>query len=77
MTEFFLFSCYILLEVLIWKVKNFSRSDFPSPRFSRLKNVKFDFGWVKNHVKRETGDSWVVTCHREHINNKLKRSERL
>ena len=29
--------------------------------------MNFTSGWVKNLVKRETGDSCVVTCHREHI----------
>ena len=36
---------------------------------SDMKSGKFS---VKNRVKRETGDSWVVTCHREHIDNQTK-----
>ena len=56
--------------------KNFPSSDFPSPRFSRLKTCNFTSGWVKNRVKRETGDSCVVTCHREHIDNQSEREVR-
>ena len=56
--------------------KKFPSSDFPSPRFSRLKTWNFTSGWVKNRVKRETGDSCVVTCHREHIDNQSEREVR-
>ena len=52
--------------------KNFSRGDFPSPRFSRCKTLNFSSGWVKCRVKKETGDSWVVPCHRKHIDNQTK-----
>ena len=44
--------------------------------FSHLKTWNFTSGWVKNRVKRETGDSCVVTCHREHIDNQNKREVR-
>ena len=38
--------------------------------------MKFHFHWVKNRVKRETGDSCIVTCHREHIDNQNEREVR-
>ena len=58
------------------KAKTFPCSDFPSPRFSRLKTWNFTSGWVKNRVKRETGDSCAVTCHRVHIDNQNEREVR-
>ena len=60
----------------MWKAKKFPCRDFPSPRFSRLKTWNFTSGWVKNRVKREIGDSCVVTCHREHIDNQNEREVR-
>ena len=71
---------YFLVRFFIrfWceKRKKFPHSDFPSPRFSRLKTWNFTSGWVKNRVKRETGDSCVVMCHREHIDNQNEREMR-
>ena len=54
-----------------------SRSDFPSPCFSHLKTWNLTCGWVKDRIKRETGNSWVVTCHREHIDNQTKQKWRI
>lgn len=56
----------------ILRCRNFACSDFPSTRLSPLKTWNFTSGWVKNHVKQETGDIWVVTCQRERIDNQTK-----
>ena len=73
-----LFYFLVRFYIRFWgeKRKKFPSSDFPSPRFSRLKTWNFTSGWVKNRVKRETGDSCVVTSHREHIDNQSEREVR-
>ena len=76
MTDIFYFHVRFYISFWCEKRKNFPCSDFPSPRFSRLKTWNFTSGWVKNRVKRETGDSCVVTCHREHIDNQNEREVR-
>ena len=73
---FFYFLVRFYFRFWCEKRKKFPSSDFPSPRFSRLKTWNFTSGWVKNRVKRETGDSCVVTCHREHIDNQREREVR-
>ena len=68
------FHLFVRFYIRFWceKWKKFSRNDFPSPRFSHLKAWNLTSGWVKNRVKTDTGDSWVVTCHQEHIDNQMK-----
>ena len=73
---FFYFLVTFYIRFWCEKRKNFPCSNFPSPHFSRLKTWNFTSGWVNNRVKRETGDSCVVTCHPEHIDNQNEREVR-
>ena len=72
MTNFFYFLVTFYIRIRCEKRENFSRSDSSSPRFTHLKTEIWLPVGSKNRVKKETGDSWVVTCHREHIDNKTK-----
>ena len=73
---FFYFLVRFYIRFWCEKRKKFPSSDFPSPRFSHLKTWNFTSGWVKNRAKGETGDSCVVTCHREHIDSQSEREVR-
>ena len=78
MTDFF----FIFLLHSTWGSDMITEKIFPLPIFLHrvLAVWKHEIcfsGWVKNRIKRETGDSCVVKCYWEHIDNKLKRSERL
>ena len=51
--------------------KKFPSSDFPSPRFSRLKTWNFTSGWIRGKL-----GIVVLWCHREHIDNQSEREVR-
>ena len=78
MTEFFHFIVILSREDKYYSLRSNLKSENVIPKqfsltaFYRLKTRNFTTGWVKNRVKRETGDSWVVTCHQEKIDNQTK-----
>ena len=61
MTDFFLFACLDLPNILISKAKKFFDSVFPSSCFEVLKASNFTSGGVQNHETKNRRLGTIVT----------------